>query len=172
MFDNLTSSMMLNTPSSNRSTDKDEPSLESLIEIEFETLMEISPRERRQLWPIIEGIGQKIYNGWHSGHIGDFLKTTKSLFGSSTSQMLENNGHDAAFVEKSKSTFELLQTMFMGEMKNTQKSMEAIMSTLSQTESAESDTISYISILIIACLSIGGVILFSIWVMFIYCKSK
>jgi hypothetical protein len=62
--------------------------------------------------------------------------------------------------------------MFMGEMKNNQKKMEAIMSRMSETETVESNTISHISILIVACLSVGGVILFSLWVMFIYCKSK
>jgi hypothetical protein len=132
---------------------------------------EANSRDRRQLWPIVEGLGQKIYEGWHSGHIGDFLKMTKSLFGSSTNQMLENNGHDSAFVEKSKTTFELLQNIFVGEIKTLTRRTELIMGKLAETEAAESHTLTYISVLNVASLGLGGVLLLSLWIMFFYCKG-
>jgi hypothetical protein len=101
----MTSSALLSLPSNNSSDIEDggistESSLELLLDASLQSMVDGTPRERRQLWPILEGIGHKIYEGYHSIAIGDFLKTTISLFGSSTTQMLENNGHDSAFVEK------------------------------------------------------------------------
>jgi Mg2+/Co2+ transporter CorC len=86
--------------------------------------------------------------------------------------MLENNGHDSAFVEKSKTTFELLQTMFMGEMKSIQNKSEMIMSKLAETEVIESNTLAYISILNVAGLCVGGILLCSLWIMFFTARVR
>jgi hypothetical protein len=69
----------------------------------------------------METIGTTIFQGINSGHVTEFLNWVRSYFGSSSKKLADRTGHSHEDIIGNEMTFDVLRTMFLGDIRSSQK---------------------------------------------------
>jgi cytochrome c biogenesis protein ResB len=132
----------------------------------------VQERHRRQVMEIVSTLGSKLYEGIHSGHVSEFLNMVKTFFGTNTQKLAERTGHEAAHIEKNELTYDILRTMYLGDMQKSQKTIAIGQEKNNLIEEKELSYLATISHYDMYILSVLSFILGSICCGFLYVSCK